>query len=211
MSLIQLRDSLLHYRDHFISRSIFSDITDNSDQEPLIKRFLSLMELGDASLLRTTYPGHLTGSAFVITEDFSKTLFTLHGKLNRWLQLGGHADGDADISNVARRETLEESGLDDVQFPMGLNSSGQPVIFDLDIHWIPDGKEPGHFHYDVRYLISTRTPERIAISDESKDLKWFTLEHDAYETTFERGMHRLIDKAIAYRDRGRKNGSNDHS
>src|ERR1051325_129948 len=91
-------------------------------------------------LLRSCAPGHLTGSAWIVSPDRKQTLLTHHLKLDKWLQLGGPADGDADLLAVALREAREESGLCRVR-------AVAPEIFDLDRHWIPPRKsDPGHFH-----------------------------------------------------------------
>ena len=81
-------------------------------------------------LARSCVPGHLTGSAWVVTPDRSRTLLTHHLKLDKWLQLGGHADGDGDLLAVALREAREESGLTRIR---ALSAD----VFDLDRHWIP--------------------------------------------------------------------------
>ena len=82
------------------------------------------------------------------------------------MQLGGHADGDRDMAGVALKEAQEESGL-----PY-LSVDGD-AIFDLDRHWIPERKEvPGHWHYDVRYVVRAGTDERYVVSEESHDLAW---------------------------------------
>ncbi len=76
---------------------------------------LAFVEGHPDCLLRSCAPGHLTGSAWVVSPDRSQVLLTHHGKLDKWLQLGGHADGDGDLLAVAQREALEESGLADVR------------------------------------------------------------------------------------------------
>jgi len=92
-------------------------------------------------------------------------LLTHHRKLRRWLQLGGHADGERDLAAVALREAEEESGLH------GLTII--PDIFDLDRHWIPaHGHTPGHWHYDVRYMVRAGADEAFVVSAESLDLAW---------------------------------------
>jgi 8-oxo-dGTP pyrophosphatase MutT (NUDIX family) len=141
----------------------------------------------------------LTGSALVTTPSFDAVLLTLHGKLNKWLQLGGHADGDPDLSNVAAKEVGEESGLTTYDFlryegVFGEGTDGLPLPFDLDHHDIPARKsDPAHVHYDVRYVIVADPSAPLGISDESHDLKWLPLA-EARRLTTERSMHRQFDK-----------------
>jgi 8-oxo-dGTP pyrophosphatase MutT (NUDIX family) len=120
-------------------------------------------------LLRACGPGHLTGSAWIVSPDRSRTLLTHHLKLDKWLQLGGHADGDGDLLAVALREAREESGLAGVE-------AVSPEIFDVDRHWIPPRKvDRGHYHYDLRFLFEADPREPLAITPESKDLAWVEL------------------------------------
>ena len=159
-------------------------------QKQVAERFAALLASAEDPFVRTTFPGHFTASALIVTPDYSRTLLTHHRKLDRWLQLGGHADGDRQLLAVARREGHEESGLAD----LAPASTSLPELYDLDIHWIPPHKhEPGHFHYDARYLLVTSTPESIAISEESHALEWFTIDR-AYQVTEGESFHRLLDK-----------------
>ena len=115
--------------------------------------------------------GHITGSAWVLSPRGEKALLTLHRRLGKWLQPGGHADGESNTLSVALREAREESGINEL-IPLS------EEIFDVDIHTIPasDGpREPEHLHYDVRYLLRANH-ERFVVSDESIALGWFTLE-----------------------------------
>jgi 8-oxo-dGTP pyrophosphatase MutT (NUDIX family) len=115
---------------------------------------------------RSLLIGHITGSAWIVNQSFDKALLTHHKKLDRWLQLGGHADGESDIIKVAHAEATEESGLQSLK----LYSSD---IFDIDIHTIPlKGDVPEHLHYDVRFLFTADEKEILTISSESKDLSW---------------------------------------
>lgn len=116
---------------------------------------------------RTCRPGHITASAWVVSPDHRRVLLTHHRKLDRWLQVGGHADGDGDVLAVALRETREESGLAD------LTVVGDGP-FDLDVHAIPArGDEPEHLHHDVRWLLVAGPGQALQVSDESNDLRWF--------------------------------------
>lgn len=116
--------------------------------------------------MRERAQSHFTGAAWLVSADGQRILMTHHRKLQRWLQLGGHADGDCDMAAVALKEAQEESGLS------GLMVEGD-FIFDLDRHWIPErGDVEGHWHYDVRYVVRAGQDERFTVGDESLDLAW---------------------------------------
>ncbi len=142
-------------------------------------------------LLRTCAPGHLTGSAWVVNAERWRTLLTHHRKLDKWLQLGGHADGDGDLLAVAEREAREESGLTSVR-------AVSAEIFDVDRHWIPERKgEPGHYHYDLRFMLVADPREPLAVSSESKDLAWVPLEQ-VTRLNPEESMARMVRKTRGF-------------
>jgi 8-oxo-dGTP pyrophosphatase MutT (NUDIX family) len=136
---------------------------------------------------RSLLIGHVTASAWVIDRQRSSALLTHHRKLNKWLQLGGHADGDPDVLAVAAREVREESGL----------AAIQPVseqIFDIDIHTIPArGSEPEHLHYDVRFLLQADPRAPLTVSEESRSLMWVPLDRIG-EFNAEESMLRVVVK-----------------
>ncbi len=148
-----------------------------------VARFLSLLTHADA-FERIHLPGHITGSAFIVSPDLTQTLLVHHAKLNRWLQPGGHADGDENVANVAMREAHEETGLLKLEL---VNTH----IFDLDIHPIPTRKDfQAHDHFDVRFLVKASGDEKIIVSEESFDVKWVPL--NILETyTSEPSLHRM--------------------
>ena len=130
--------------------------------------------------------GHVTGSALVLNLGGDAALMTHHAKLGRWLQLGGHCDGDPDALAVACREAEEESGL--AVLPL----SEAPI--DIDIHEIPArGTEPRHFHYDVRFLLQVRDSEEFVATAESLSLAWVPLDKMATYTD-EESVLRLVRK-----------------
>ena len=137
-------------------------------------------------------PGHVTGSAWIVSPEEDAVLLTHHRKLDLWIQLGGHADGHPDPLAVALREGLEESGL-----PSLLPVDAE-VPFDLDIHVIPARRhEPEHEHFDVRYAF--RAPQReIVVSDESHDLAWVPIP-DLPTYTRDAGVLRMAEKWRARR------------
>lgn len=135
--------------------------------------------------------GHFTGSAWLVSADGQRVLLTHHRKLNRWLQLGGHADGDHDLAQVALREAGEESGLH------GLRIEGR--IFDLDRHRIPmRGDEPEHWHYDVRYIVRAGAEENFLVSEESHALAWRAITDVAVDVALNDSLHRMARKWLGH-------------
>ena len=136
-------------------------------EEAYKSEFLALLKDQDC-FLRSRLAGHLTASCWVLNPERDSVLLMQHKKLNRWLQPGGHADGEEDLLAVAKKELNEETGL--------INFSVTSEIFDLDIHAIPLRKDiPEHLHYDVRFLFTTANPDEIQKNHESMDLKWISL------------------------------------
>lgn len=134
--------------------------------------------------------GHFTGSAWLVSRDGQRVLLTHHRKLQRWLQLGGHADGDRDLARVALREAQEESGLADLDV--------EPAIFDLDRHRIPArGDEPAHWHYDVRFVVHARGSEAFAVSAESLALAWCDIARLAGDPETDASVRRMAQKWLS--------------
>ena len=157
-----------------------------------IRRFMDFVTATPTCFERSQPTGHVTGSALVVSPERDQVLLTLHAKLGRWLQLGGHADGDPDPLAVAHREVVEESGLE----PLSLLSltTDRLVPFDIDIHLIPArGAEAAHEHFDVRYVVVCDPKAPLAISEESKDLRWWSLA-EAFALTDEPSMRRQFAK-----------------
>ena len=139
---------------------------------------------------RTLAIGHLTGSAWLVDACGTRVLLTHHKKLGRWLQLGGHADGDVDLARVALREAEEESGLRDLVV--------EPELFDLDRHWIPArGVEPGHWHYDARFVVRATGSEDFVVGEESHDLAWRDVADIAVDPASDDSLRRMARKWLA--------------
>lgn len=153
----------------------------------MVDRFVGFVLEHEDCFERTLLQGHITGSAWVVDPSGSKVLLTHHRKLNKWLQLGGHADGHSNVLEVAKREAEEESGLKE----LSVIESG---IFDVDIHVIPARKlEPEHFHFDIRFAFQAMGDTDYAVSAESLDLKWVPIDQIRDYTT-EASMLRMAQK-----------------
>jgi 8-oxo-dGTP pyrophosphatase MutT (NUDIX family) len=135
--------------------------------------------LQDMRLFTKRYPlclerslsiGHITTSAWITDLSREYILMLHHRKLDKWLQPGGHADGESNLHKAAMKEVVEESGLSrSIAF---LSED----IFDVDIHLIPARKqEPAHHHYDIRFMMKADKEEPLTINQESKALRWVHL------------------------------------
>ena len=152
--------------------------------------FAELLDDVENPFQRERLAGHFTGGAWLVSADGERILMTHHRKLDRWLQLGGHADGDRDLRRVALKEAEEESGLS------GL--SVYPDIFDLDRHWIPDHKDvPGHWHYDVRYVVRAGGDESFVVSEESHALAWRDIAALAGDASLDESLRRMARKWLS--------------
>ncbi|GAB4015932.1 NUDIX hydrolase [Spirosoma koreense] len=142
---------------------------------------IAFVEANPAAFERSLPSGHITGSAWVVSPDRQQVLLIHHRKLDRWLQPGGHADGDPDVAAVALREAQEETGVTSLRLifltsePVPAGES--PAIFDVDIHPIPARNGvPEHLHYDIRFLLEADPDEPLGYSDEIKNIRWVSVE-----------------------------------
>ncbi len=125
----------------------------------------------------------------ISNPEHTKVLLMFHKKLQKWLQFGGHSDGDIDTLATAIREFHEESGI--IREPDIFVD-----IFDIDIHEIPaDPKwRPTHQHYDILYLgvIPEDTPF-VRQESEVDDIRWFDIDR-IWEYVGEKRMLDMIEK-----------------
>ena len=162
------------------------------DERAEAERFTVFLRSAPTVFDRAHAVGHFTGSAWLVSADGERVLLTHHRKLGRWLQLGGHADGDADLARVALREAEEESGLARLEV--------ESTPFDIDCHWIPErGQEPGHFHYDVRYVVRAIGDEAFAVSEESLALAWKPVAEIAVDPASDASLRRMAQKWLRRR------------
>jgi 8-oxo-dGTP pyrophosphatase MutT (NUDIX family) len=152
----------------------------NGGQSDTVDLFVAFLQENRAkSFCRSLAEGHVTASCWLLNRAQTHVLLTHHRKLNRWLQLGGHADGESDPVKVALAEASEESGIKSIRI---LTDD----IFDIDRHVIPARKnEPEHFHFDFRFAMQTTGSDDYVVSDESHDLRWVAISRMAQYTADE--------------------------
>lgn len=113
-------------------------------------------------------PAHFTASCLVVDAAGERVLLTLHRKVGRWLQFGGHIEpGDGSIAQAALREATEESGL-----PAG-SLRLRPHLAQLDRHALGSGFTRCTEHLDLRWIAVADDGAEPVASPESLDVAWW--------------------------------------
>lgn len=178
--------------------SLLKKFNPADEQEAKDRDFIEKMVAKHGNIFeRACLEGHVTASALVVNPQTKQFLLHKHKKLNRWLQFGGHADGDTDLAQIALKEATEETGLTDLQFlPNDQDAELQPL--DVEVQLIPEMEGlPTHYHLDFRFILST-VATQIPTPDahESQELQFFAFAESS--KMIERlypGLKRLIKKA----------------
>lgn len=150
-------------------------IAPDAEQARLRQVYLDHLADRPDAMQRSCHPDHLTASVLIISSDHERVLLTLHRRIGRWLQTGGHCEAeDARLVLAALREGREESGIE------GLHIDPTPVL--LSLHEVPGCGpiRPSH-HLDVQY-VAVAPHDDFTMSDESADLAWFAVDAPPAET-----------------------------
>ncbi|OBA57223.1 NUDIX hydrolase [Mycobacterium sp. 1100029.7] len=137
---------------------------------------------------RECVPGHVTASAIVLDDSGDRVLLTLHRRLRRWVQLGGHCDDDdPDVLAAALREAVEESGIPDLRIV--------PQLAAIHVHPVTCSLGVPTRHLDLQFVAQAPPGAQIAISDESEDLRWWPA--DALPSDTDYALAHLVSRARA--------------
>ena len=155
-------------------------------QDAMRYAVLSFVLARDDACRRECVPGHVTASALVLDHTRTRALLTLHPRVGRWLQLGGHCeDSDPDIVSAALREASEESGI------TGLTVD--PDIAAIHVHPVTCSLGVPTRHLDLQFTARAPAGAEIVCSDESLDLRWWPL--DALPEDTDYGLAQLAATA----------------
>lgn len=140
-----------------------------ADQQMLRAGYLDHLAGHPDGWSRRCAGAHVTASSLICVAGSGQVLLTLHARIGRWLQTGGHIeDADADLPTAALREATEESGL------TGLEIAPVPLL--LSRHEVPCGAVRPTYHLDVQFLVLADAARPLVMGAESLDLRWFS--HD---------------------------------
>jgi 8-oxo-dGTP pyrophosphatase MutT (NUDIX family) len=137
----------------------------NPAQDSLAEAVLGFVLARDDACLRECEPGHVTASTLVLDHTGTRVLLTLHPRLGRWVQLGGHCEDDEDILAAALREATEESGVASLRL--------HPELVAVHVHPVTCSLGVPTRHLDLQFMAHAPAGARIVLSDESDDLRWW--------------------------------------
>ncbi|MBB3602501.1 8-oxo-dGTP pyrophosphatase MutT (NUDIX family) [Mycolicibacterium sp. BK556] len=141
----------------------------DTGQDALRQAVLGFLYAREDACERACVPGHITASALVVSDSGSDVLLTLHPRLGRWVQLGGHCEpADADIVGAAMREATEESGIASLTIDAALGA--------IHVHALTCSLGVPTRHLDLQFIARAPADAVIAISDESLDLRWWPVD-----------------------------------
>ncbi|MCV6971635.1 NUDIX hydrolase [Mycobacterium bohemicum] len=159
-------------------------------QDSLRHAVLAFLHARPDACRRDCVAGHVTASALVLDHTGSRVLLTLHPRVGRWVQLGGHCDDDdPDIVAAALREATEESGVAGLRIEPGLAA--------VHVHPVTCSLGVPTRHLDLQFVAHAPAGARIAISEESRDLRWWPA--DALPAGSDHALAHLVSRALAPR------------
>lgn len=167
----------------------------NEQEETDKKQILSLLSSEQDLYTRDNPVAHLTASSWVVSPDRKQVLLVYHNLYRSWSWMGGHADGDRDLCQVALRETREESGLEDLTLV-------SPEIFSLESLTVDGHEKRGnyissHLHLNVTYLLEADPSQPIRVKpDENSGVAWFPVEEVAGKVSKPWMMQRIYSKLM---------------
>ena len=139
------------------------------------EQMLTFMRASSGWLTRENPVAHVTASAWIVDPDRKNALMIYHNIYRSWSWTGGHADGDWDLLRVAKKEVMEECGLQELTVV-------SPEIFSLEVLCVDGHEKRGkylssHLHLNVTYLFEADPAQPLRIKpDENSGVAWVAAE-----------------------------------
>ncbi len=178
-----------------------------NEQELIDKRIiLDFMKANSDCLDRENLVGHLTTSIWTINEERTKTLMVYHNIYDSWSWIGGHADGEENLHEVAMRELQEETGVKNARLV-------SEDIFSLEVLTVSGHEKkgkyvPSHLHLNITYLAEADEDEKLLVNaDENKGVKWFYFDealNASKEPWFVERIYKKLIEKVRKLDNGAK-------
>ena len=142
------------------------------------------------------WPAHFTASAWTVNPEHTETLMVYHNVYDSWSWVGGHADGETDLAQVAARELCEETGIE--QASLAMNGLLSCEILTVDGHWKRGAYVPSHLHLNATYLFEASTALAIRIApSENSGVKWMPFEEALRASTEPWMVEHVYRKLVA--------------
>ena len=178
-----------------------------NEQEAIDQKLvLEFMKSNSDCLDRTNLVGHLTTSIWTVNKERTKTLMVYHNIYDSWSWIGGHADGEEKLSEVAMRELQEETGVKNARLV-------SEDIFSLEVLPVSGHEKkgkyvPSHLHLNITYLAEANENEDLTVNvDENKGVKWFAFDEAlqaSKESWFVDRIYKKLIKKVRELDNGAK-------
>ena len=160
------------------------------------EQILAFLRSGAELRTRENTAAHLTASAWVVSPDRSQVVMVYHNLYQSWSWMGGHADGEADLLQVAKKEVMEECGLTELRVV-------SPEIFSLEVLCVDGHEKKGkylssHLHLNVTYLFEADPSQLLRIKpDENSGVDWIAVEDIPLKSSEPWFCQRIYSKLVA--------------
>lgn len=166
----------------------------NEQEQRDKEQMLNFMQANENCLSRENTVAHFTTSIWTVNKERTKTLMVYHNIYDSWAWIGGHADGIADLAEVALRELQEETGVKNAKLVSDEIFSIESLT--VDGHIKKGNYVPCHLHFNVTYLAEADETENLVVKeDENQGVKWFSFE-DALAASTEPWMIEHVYKKL---------------
>ena len=152
-------------------------------------------------LLRSNEVAHITSSGFIMNNALDKALLVHHTIRNVWAWTGGHADGEADLLQVALKEAREETGVREIA-PL-FDSVASVDILPVYGHYKKGQYVNAHLHLSIAYLLICEDTQTLHICpEENSGVEWFSTDRFTNEYFDDSDVYlynKLIHRAKGHR------------